>query len=81
MRIILIYNDSMHPASTDPDLTLATQGASLASTAPRGRTPAATPLEVDSQILMGGRKEMLIRHAGDMYRLRVTAQGKLILTK
>jgi hemin uptake protein HemP len=70
----------MHPFPTDPDLTLATQGASLAPTPPRGLTPAA-PLEMDSQVLMGGRKEMLIRHAGEVYRLRVTAQGKLILTK
>ena len=36
---------------------------------------------VDSVTLMGGRRELIIRHGVDMYRLRVTASNKLILTK
>ena len=36
---------------------------------------------VRSQDLFAGAKEMVIEHAGDEYRLRLTAQGKLILTK
>lgn len=36
---------------------------------------------VTSAALMGGARELLIEHGGALYRLRVTAQGKLILTK
>jgi hemin uptake protein HemP len=39
------------------------------------------PLVVDSVTLMGGRRELIIRHGNDTYRLRVTASNKLILTK
>ena len=38
-------------------------------------------LVVDSVTLMGGRRELIIRHGEDIYRLRVTASNKLILTK
>jgi len=31
--------------------------------------------------LSGGAREVLIEHAGQVYRLRLTAQNKLILTK
>lgn len=31
--------------------------------------------------LMGGARELIIRHAGEEYRLRITGKGKLILTK
>ena len=36
---------------------------------------------VDSVTLMSGRRELIIRHGSDTYRLRVTASNKLILTK
>jgi hemin uptake protein HemP len=39
------------------------------------------PLVVESATLMSGRRELLIRHGEDTYRLRVTASNKLILTK
>ncbi|CAN5705600.1 hypothetical protein BH10PSE6_BH10PSE6_44380 [soil metagenome] len=39
------------------------------------------PLVVDSITLMGGRRELIIRHGEETYRLRVTASNKLILTK
>ena len=39
------------------------------------------PLVVDSIALMGGRRELIIRHGIDSYRLRITASNKLILTK
>ncbi len=42
---------------------------------------AATPRELDSRDLLGGARELLIRHNGENYRLRVTRLGKLILTK
>lgn len=36
---------------------------------------------IDSQTLFDGSKELLIAHKGDAYRLRITRQDKLILTK
>jgi hemin uptake protein HemP len=47
---------------------------------PAGRSPTTAPV-VDSKSLMGDSREVLIRHADLVYRLSVTAQGKLILTK
>lgn len=35
----------------------------------------------DSQTLLGAQREALIEHRGEHYRLRLTAAGKLILTK
>lgn len=34
-----------------------------------------------SEMLFAGARELVIAHAGDEYRLRLTNQGKLILTK
>jgi hemin uptake protein HemP len=34
-----------------------------------------------SKTLFSGAREIVIEHAGDEYRLRLTNQGKLILTK
>ena len=45
------------------------------------RATATDPLTVDRAILMAGRRELLIRHGDDTYRLRLTTTGKLILTK
>lgn len=39
------------------------------------------PQSVDSVALMQGRRELIIRHGADTYRLRITASNKLILTK
>jgi len=36
---------------------------------------------IGSRELMGPSGQLIIRHAGDEYRLRVTSKGKLILTK
>jgi hemin uptake protein HemP len=37
--------------------------------------------EFDSRELMGGSREVLIRHAGKVYRLQHTRNDKLILVK
>jgi len=34
-----------------------------------------------SEALFQGMREILIKHAGKVYRLRITRKGKLILTK
>jgi hemin uptake protein HemP len=39
------------------------------------------PRRLTSEELIGPHREMLIRHGGFDYRLRITRQGKLILTK
>jgi len=36
---------------------------------------------VDAAVLLAGMKETLIRHGTETYRLRVTRQNRLILTK
>jgi hemin uptake protein HemP len=38
------------------------------------------PVVRSSDLFQGG-KELVIRHAGEEYRLRITRNGKLILTK
>ena len=40
----------------------------------------ATPGRVSSEALLGLRKELVIVHNGREYRLRLTQNGKLILT-
>jgi len=43
-----------------------------------------TPVErraVESATLLAGGKELLIRHGAEVYTLRQTSKGKLILTK
>jgi hemin uptake protein HemP len=44
--------------------------------------PAVSPQAVlSSQALFAGQREVLILHHGEAYRLRITRQDKLILTK
>jgi len=46
-----------------------------------GSAADAKPLRWTSQQLLGSQPEAQIAHAGTLYRLRLTALGKLILTK
>ncbi len=46
----------------------------------QGLTPALR-LRLNSTELFGTAQEVIIEHAGEEYRLRLTRQGKLILTK
>jgi hemin uptake protein HemP len=39
-----------------------------------------TPAKVQSDVLLGARRELVIMHNGREYRLRITQNGKLILT-
>lgn len=60
------------PASIEPlDLALSTK---------QGITPALRQ-RLHSAELFGTAREVVIDHAGEEYRLRLTRQGKLILTK
>ncbi|HAA59425.1 MAG TPA: hemin uptake protein HemP [Planctomycetaceae bacterium] len=39
------------------------------------------PAVINSEELLGGSKELWIRHHDEVYRLRLTRNGRLILTK
>jgi hemin uptake protein HemP len=44
--------------------------------------PAAAPVRrISSQRLLAGERELVIQHLGSEYHLRLTRNGKLILTK
>jgi hemin uptake protein HemP len=49
--------------------------------APETAAEMAPATSVDSFTLLNGRRELAIRHGDDVYRLRLTASNKLILTK
>lgn len=48
--------------------------------APAVRDVQARPQRTTSTALLGGQRELIIEHQGRDYRLRLTQQGKLILT-
>ena len=58
-----------------------TQGAAPASGQTRADSPVIDFPVADSTALLAGQRELRIRHGSDTYRLRLTASGKLILTK
>jgi hemin uptake protein HemP len=43
--------------------------------------PAPRPAIFRSEELFGSAQEIWIEHAGELYRLRITSRGKLLLTK
>jgi hemin uptake protein HemP len=43
--------------------------------------PRVGPRRVSSHALLGGARELVIEHRGEEYRLRITSNDKLILTK
>lgn len=43
--------------------------------------PAPDPPRVDSEALLRGSRLLLIDHGGETYALRLTRQGRLLLTK
>jgi hemin uptake protein HemP len=54
----------------------------LAQPAPNSGANAFSGLRIiDSSDLLGGHSSLIIRHLGEVYRLQITRQGKLILTK
>ena len=66
----MIPEPEFSPASTPTTAASAAQG------------PLAAPKELwYSEELLGTRREILIKHGDEIYRLRCTRQGKLILNK
>ena len=56
---------------------------SVKQSSPDGRRPvaAASPRALESSALLSGQDRVAIRHGAETYHLRLTRQGKLILTK
>ena len=46
-----------------------------------GENRGESPIQIDTRDLLGKTREATIIHAGERYRLRVTSNNKLILTK
>lgn len=46
-----------------------------------GSVPTASVRRISSQRLLAGERELVIQHMGSEYHLRLTRNGKLILTK
>ena len=63
------------------DATLADRSGTAAHKAFPSTAPALVPRSFDSHALLGGAHEVRITHAGQEYRLRLTRNDKLILTK
>ena len=51
------------------------------STSSNPRTISIAGHKLDSRDLFIGTREVIIHHGGEVYRLRLTSQNKLILTK
>ncbi len=47
----------------------------------RGDAPGMSIKSINSAELFDGHREIIILHAGEQYRLRITGNNKLILTK
>jgi len=51
------------------------------SSSPEAQASESPVRETSSNLLFAGAREVMIRHSGEVYRLRRTAKGGLILTK
>jgi hemin uptake protein HemP len=80
MRIIIIET---YPTENAAMLeSIATPISDSDARAPHdGRERASRELRTDSHRLLAGGRELVIDHAGQQYRLRLTRNDKLILTK
>ncbi|MFH0302321.1 hemin uptake protein HemP [Bradyrhizobium sp. 31Argb] len=56
-------------------------GARTANASPAVRNLSMTGNRIDSRELFQSEREIMIAHGDEMYRLRLTSQNKLILTK
>ena len=45
------------------------------------KTGRSQPTRIEASQLLGGNREVILEHDGQEYRLRLTSNGKLILTK
>jgi hemin uptake protein HemP len=72
----------MSTSGTLLTLSRSPQPLRLASPEEGDSAPAAAPVRrISSQRLLAGERELVIQHMGSEYHLRLTRNGKLILTK
>ena len=67
--------------NTDADRDKPSKAAIVPSAVPPERSIPLADNRIDSRNLFAGTREIIILHGHDIYRLRLTAQNKLILTK
>ncbi|MFT7724811.1 MAG: hemin uptake protein HemP [Roseateles sp.] len=70
-----MFGDTRPPKTAPPPDRRPAVAHAAATPVPPGRR------SIDSATLLGHGSELLIHHHEQVYRLRLTAQGKLILTK
>jgi len=63
------------------ELAMTRKGPDDVAPSDAGATRNRPPVRIELANLLGGGREAIIVHNGEDYRLRVTANGKLILTK
>ena len=78
MRMILVYTLGMDKA---PLITSQARQPSHTSDDGRASTGRVGVGRITTEKLLGGLRELEIEHGAEVYRLRVTSTGKLILTK
>jgi hemin uptake protein HemP len=67
VRIVINIVETMaNPSSQEP---------------PQEEADKAKPLTISSEALLAGRRQLIIQHGGERYRLLLTRSNKLILTK
>jgi hemin uptake protein HemP len=79
--MLAIENDSHYSADMLDDLPPQPPARPSATRPVRAAAPAAGDRRIDSATLLGPDGELFIDHQQQVYRLRITSQGKLILTK
>jgi hemin uptake protein HemP len=57
------------------------EAAAMAESEKSGQGAQVAPRSIDSAVLFADGNELIINHNGSAYRLRITRQDKLILTK
>lgn len=78
MRIVLV-NQVIFPMSSQILRPVAPPSLNKTQAKPASRMASAQPL--DTGVLFAGSSEVVITHGTEVYRLRLTRQNRLILTK
>jgi hemin uptake protein HemP len=81
LRLIRIYDDRMNFANNAMPHPEGGADAPPISPAAAAGGAAGNVRRLDSRTLLGRDREVVIEHADQVYRLRLTTLGKLILTK
>ena len=81
MRMIIVYN--LFTMKIEQNYASLRKTSPTVVPIPGQRNEAASPMlrRFTAQEILGGAPEIGIEHHGALYRLRLTSQGKLILTK